>query len=82
MSKRVFLIVLDSFGCGEMPDAAAFGDAGANTLKSVASSQFFKAPNLLKLGLFNIDGVTEEPKCPVMVFTVHLIYGILSVKER
>ena len=60
--KRVFLIVLDSFGCGEMPDAAEFGDAGANTLKSVASSPFFKAPNLLKLGLFNIDGVTEMPK--------------------
>ncbi|MCR5279337.1 MAG: phosphopentomutase [Lachnospiraceae bacterium] len=62
MSKRVFLIVLDSFGCGEMPDAAEFGDAGANTLKSVASSQFFKAPNLLKMGLFNIDGVSEQPK--------------------
>ncbi len=62
MKKRVFLIVLDSFGCGEMPDADKFGDAGANTLKSVASSKLFKAPNLLKLGLFNIDGVTEEPK--------------------
>lgn len=62
MKRRVFLIVLDSFGCGEMPDAAEFGDAGANTLKSVASSLFFKAPNLLKLGLFNIDGVTEMPK--------------------
>ncbi len=62
MKRRVFLIVLDSFGCGEMPDAAEFGDAGANTLKSVASSPFFKAPNLLKLGLFNIDGVTEMPK--------------------
>ena len=33
--KRVFLIVLDSFGVGEAPDAAAFGDAGADTLRSV-----------------------------------------------
>ena len=60
--KRVFLIVLDSFGCGEMPDAAEFGDKGANTLKSVASSAFFKAPNLTKLGLFNIDGAEGAAK--------------------
>ncbi|MCR4727160.1 MAG: phosphopentomutase [Lachnospiraceae bacterium] len=60
--KRVFLIVLDSFGCGEMPDAALFGDKGANTLKSVASSAFFKAPNLTKLGLFNIDGAEGAAK--------------------
>lgn len=32
--KRVFLIVLDSFGVGETPDSAEFGDAGANTLRS------------------------------------------------
>lgn len=39
--KRVFLIVLDSFGIGEMEDAAQFGDAGTNTLRSVSSSSFF-----------------------------------------
>lgn len=60
--KRVFLIVLDSFGCGAMPDAADFGDKGVSTIRSVASSQYFKAPNLKKLGLYNIDGVTLEPK--------------------
>lgn len=60
--KRVFLIVLDSFGCGAMPDAAEFGDAGVNTLKSVASSKFFNAPNLKKFGLYNIDGVNIGPK--------------------
>ena len=56
MSKRVFIIVLDSFGVGEMPDAADYGDSGSNTLRSVASSADFDCPNLEALGLFNIDG--------------------------
>lgn len=60
--KRVFLIVLDSYGCGAMPDAKDFGDEGVSTINSVSSSTFFEAPNLLKLGLYNIDGVTLEPK--------------------
>lgn len=55
--KRVILIVLDSFGIGEMEDAAQFGDVGTNTLRSVSSSSFFHAPNLKKLGLANLDGV-------------------------
>ena len=55
--KRVILIVLDSFGIGEAPDAAAFGDEGSNTLASVSGSPLFHCPNLKKLGLFNIDGV-------------------------
>lgn len=55
--KRVFLIVLDSVGIGEMPDAAAFGDVGSNTLKAAAKSEYFSMPNMRKLGLFNIDGV-------------------------
>ena len=55
--KRVFLIVLDSFGIGEMEDAAAFGDAGTNTLRSVSSSSYFHIPNLQKLGLCNLDGI-------------------------
>ena len=64
--KRLFLIILDSFGCGEAPDAADFGDEGSNTLKSVWSSEYFNCPNLEKLGLFNIDGVdfgnrSDEP---------------------
>ena len=60
--KRVFIIVLDSFGCGAMPDAKEFGDEGVSTIKSVASASCFNAPNLKKLGLFNIDGVDLEPK--------------------
>ena len=55
--KRVFLIVLDSFGIGEMDDAADFGDKGTNTLGSVSTSAFFQAANLKKMGLFNIEGV-------------------------
>lgn len=60
--KRVFLIVLDSYGCGAMPDADKFGDAGVSTINSVASSEFFNAPNLRKMGLYNLDGVTLGPK--------------------
>lgn len=56
--KRVFLIVLDSFGIGEMPDAGQFGDIGVNTLGTVAASPYFSMPNMEKLGLFHIDGVT------------------------
>lgn len=56
--KRVFLIVLDSFGIGEMEDAEAYGDKGTNTLRSVSQSPAFAMPNMRKLGLFNLDGVT------------------------
>lgn len=57
MAKRVFLIVLDSFGIGAEPDAARFGDAGTNTLAAIAADAHFRGENLTKLGLFNIDGV-------------------------
>ena len=62
MEKRVFLIVLDSFGIGAEPDAAAFGDEGTNTLGAIAGHPNFNCPNLKKLGLFNIDGVTAGEK--------------------
>ncbi len=60
--KRVFLIVLDSFGIGALPDADAFGDLGANTLGSCTKSPFLQIPNLLKAGLGSIDGVDHLPK--------------------
>lgn len=60
--KRVFLIVLDSFGIGEEPDADLFGDVGTNTIASCAKSQFFNMPNMAQLGLFNIDGVEVGEK--------------------
>ena len=55
--KRVFLIVLDRVGIGEMPDADEYGDAGSNTIAAAASSPSFSMPNMQKLGFFNIDGV-------------------------
>ncbi len=70
MKKRVFLVVLDSFGIGQMPDAAAFGDFDCNTLARIAASKNFKAETFKKLGLFNIDGVDcgEKTDAPTAVF--------------
>lgn len=64
--RRVFLIVLDSYGIGELPDAAEFGDEGSNTLRSITKSKEYHTPLMKKMGLFNIDGVdyaegVEEP---------------------
>ena len=59
MSKRVFLIVLDSVGVGELPDAAEFGDEGSNTVKAAASSGLLNMPNMKKLGFFNILGIDD-----------------------
>ena len=58
--KRAILIVLDSLGVGALPDAENYGDAGAHTLDHIAEAMTdFKIPNLVKLGLGNIDGVTK-----------------------
>ncbi|MCR4616392.1 MAG: phosphopentomutase [Clostridiales bacterium] len=54
--KRVFIIVLDSFGIGELPDAEAFGDSGSNTLAAVCGSEHLSLPNMTGMGLFNIEG--------------------------
>jgi phosphopentomutase len=62
VNKRIFLIVLDSVGIGEEPDAAEYGDEGSNTLAAAATSSSFAMPNMQKLGLFNIDGVSCRPK--------------------
>lgn len=54
-AQRVFLVVLDSLGIGEMPDAASFGDSGANTIGHIADAVGgLKLPNLEKMGLGNI----------------------------
>ncbi len=65
MSKRVFLIVLDSMGIGEMPDAAEWQDEGSNTLAAIRNHAAFNCPNLEKLGLFAIDGVGGNTLIPV-----------------
>ena len=61
MAKRVFLIVLDSFGVGGAPDAAKFGDEGSNTLAAVLSYSNAAFPNLAKMGLLAIDG-EDDPR--------------------
>ena len=60
--KRIFLFVLDSCGCGAMPDSEQFGDVGVNTLRSCATSKELHIPNLIAAGIGNIDGVDYLPK--------------------
>ncbi|HTK26951.1 MAG TPA: phosphopentomutase [Pyrinomonadaceae bacterium] len=59
--RRVCLMVLDSAGIGEMPDAAAWGDAGADTLGHILDSRKVDLPNLQKLGLGNIRPLAHLP---------------------
>ena len=68
--KRVFLIVLDSFGIGYAPDAADFGDVGANTLNSAYLSGKLDIPNMTAMGLGNIEGVSclSKAKSPKASF--------------
>ena len=61
-NKRIFLIVLDSCGIGYEPDAADFGDVGADTLRRISKSEKFNIPNLIKMGIGNIDGIEYLPK--------------------
>jgi len=60
--NRIFLIVLDSFGIGAMPDSEAFGDVNVNTLASCAATGQLQIPNMIAAGLGNIDGVSCLPK--------------------
>lgn len=61
MGKRVFLIVLDSFGIGAEPDADLWGDEGSNTLCACATTEHLSIPNMTKLGLLNIEGALDSP---------------------
>ena len=78
MEKRVFLIVLDSCGCGEMPDSADFGDAGSNTLRACTTSSKLNIPMLTKMGIFNID----EVGCGTPVAAPVGAYGRMAEKSR
>lgn len=58
--KRIFVIVIDSLGIGEMPDAERFGDAGTNTLGHISGSvDSFEIPNLQKLGMANLTPLKQ-----------------------
>ena len=59
--NRIVLLVLDSAGIGEMPDAAAWGDVGADTLGNILKSRKVALPNLQNLGLGNIKELNELP---------------------
>ena len=59
MAKRVFLIVLDSFGVGAEPDAPLFGDVGTNTLGAIAGHPNFRGDNLA-LSLIHISEPTRH----------------------
>lgn len=58
--KRIFLIVLDSVGIGEMPDAANYGDEGSHTVYAASHCKEFYMPNMQKLGLFQVDGMKVD----------------------
>lgn len=68
MKKRVFIIVLDSMGIGELPDASLWHDEGSNTLGAIRKHPAFNCPNLEKMGLFNIEGVGGGVKNPTASF--------------
>src|SRR5690242_18760809 len=67
---RVFWIVLDSVGIGELPDAAEYDDVGRNTLGHIAESRPLKIPNLVRLGLANIAPLKFQtaPPAPLGAF--------------
>ena len=72
--KRIFLIVLDSLGAGELPDAASFGDKGAHTLRSLSRSDKLFIPHLRRLGIGNIEGLgflgaNDSPEAAVCKLT-------------
>lgn len=71
MIKRAIVMVLDSFGVGELPDAKDYGDEGSNTLRGIYNNTNLNLPNMKKLGLYNIQGIDvkeEKEKEPIGVF--------------
>ncbi|MBR6955233.1 MAG: phosphopentomutase [Clostridia bacterium] len=64
--RRVFLTVLDAVGCGALPDAADYGDEGANTFGHVVDTVHPRLPNLARIGLGQVEG-THYPPDPAAV---------------
>ena len=62
MFRRIIWIVLDSVGVGAMPDAAAYGDAGSDTLGNIARQRSLNLPNMCRLGLGNLKPIPQLPK--------------------
>ena len=59
--RRVFLTVLDAVGCGALPDAADYGDEGANTFGHVVDTVHPQLPNLARIGLGQVEGTHYPP---------------------
>ena len=79
--KRIFLIILDSLGIGEAPDAKSFGDVGANTLKSAHSTGLLNIPNLIKMGLGSIEGIDYIEKTDIRTSAVGRLREISLGKD-
>ena len=62
---RAFILVIDGFGIGAMPDCKLFNDHGANTLKNVRAAYDLQLPVLADLGLYNIDGTFHDDRMPI-----------------
>lgn len=67
MINRAIIIVLDSFGVGELPDSNVYGDCGSNTLMHIYKNTNLNIPNLKKLGIYNIEniGIEEKEENPI-----------------
>ena len=68
--NRAIVIVLDSFGVGELPDANVYGDEGSNTLKGIYDNTLLNLPNFKKLGLYNINdiGIDNKEETPIGIY--------------
>lgn len=67
---RAVIIVLDSFGVGETPDAAEYGDVGSNTFAGIYNNTSLNIPNMKKLGLYNIQdiGIENKEENPIGIY--------------
>jgi phosphopentomutase len=63
--RRVIVIVMDSVGIGELPDAAAYGDEGSNTLGNISAHVRLQLPTLSALGLTRLVALRDQPEPPV-----------------
>ena len=62
---RAFILVIDGFGIGAMPDCKKFNDFGANTLKNIRRAYDLQLPNLQEMGLYSIDGTFHDDREPI-----------------
>ncbi len=65
---RAFILVIDGFGIGAMPDCKLFNDYGANTLKNIRNAYDLNLPTLADMGLYNIDGTYNDDRMPCGAF--------------